>query len=68
MFTFVYTFILLRQAICKLRNYREVYIYMFNVFINKKFRYIIIVIQFDSLQERHSRNSECAVFSNFFEP
>ena len=37
-FTFMYTFILLRQAICKLTNYREVKICMFNIFLNKQFK------------------------------
>ena len=36
-FAFIYTFILLRQAIGKLPN-REVYICMFNIFMNKNFK------------------------------
>lgn len=42
--SFAYALVLLRQAICKVPAYREAYTCVFNVFINKMFKKIMITI------------------------
>ena len=42
----MYTFVLFRQVICKLPSYREVYVYMFLIFMNTKYEKKLLCFAF----------------------